>query len=81
MRPPPKPPKLAESLGIKIESLDDLAPLDLVIDCADEFDINNNLIKGGGGALLQEKIIAQLAKRFMVIDRFQQGCKDAGRDS
>ena len=59
--------KLAESLGIKIESLDDLTPLDLVIDGADEFDSDNNLIKGGGGALLQEKIVAQSAKRFIVI--------------
>ncbi len=59
--------ELAESLGIKIESLDDLGELDLVIDGADEFDSDNNLIKGGGGALLQEKIVAQSAKRFIVI--------------
>ncbi len=59
--------ELAESLGIKIESLDDLGKLDLVIDGADEFDSQNNLIKGGGGALLQEKITAQLAERFIVI--------------
>ena len=70
---------LARGLGIKIESLDDLAPLgkiesledlkflDLVIDGADEFDREHNLIKGGGGALLQEKIVAQSAKRFIVI--------------
>ena len=59
--------KLAESLNIKIESLDDLGELDLVIDGADEFDPDDNLIKGGGGALLQEKITAQSAKRFIVI--------------
>ncbi len=65
--------ELAESLGIKIESLDDFAPsrgvksLDLVIDGADEFDPAHNLIKGGGGALLQEKLTAQMAKRFIVI--------------
>ena len=59
--------KLAENRGIKIESLDDLGELDLVIDGADEFDSDNNLIKGGGGALLQEKIVAQSAKRFIVI--------------
>ncbi len=41
--------------------------LDLVIDGADEFDPDNNLIKGGGGALLQEKIVARSAKRFIVI--------------
>ncbi len=70
--------ELAESLGIKIESLDDLAPLDLVIDGADEFDINNNLIKGGGGALLQEKIIAQSAKRFIVITDSSKDVKTLG---
>ncbi len=71
--------ELAESLGIKIESLDDFEPvgdvnslqsvyfLDLVIDGADEFDFEHNLIKGGGGALLQEKIVARSAERFVVI--------------
>ncbi len=59
--------KFAESLGIKMNSLSELAPLDLVIDGADEFDPDNNLIKGGGGALLHEKIVAQAAKRFIVI--------------
>ncbi len=65
--------ELAESLGIKIESLDELKPLDdidhlhLVVDGADEFDSAHNLIKGGGGALLQEKITARSAERFIVI--------------
>ncbi len=59
--------ELAESLGIKIESLDDLMSLELVVDGADEFDSSNNLIKGGGGALLQEKITARTAERFIVI--------------
>ncbi len=65
--------ELAESLGIKIESLDNFArsggvtPLDLAIDGADEFDSYHNLIKGGGGALLQEKMTARSAERFIVI--------------
>ncbi len=71
--------ELAESLGIKIESLDDLAPLDLVIDGADEFDINNNLIKGGGGALLQEKIVAQSAERFIIITDSSKEVSTLGR--
>ena len=59
--------KLAESLGIKIESLDDLGELALAIDGADEFNYEHDLIKGGGGALLQEKITARSADQFIVI--------------
>ncbi len=71
--------ELAESLGIKIELLDDLGELDLVIDGADEFDPDNNLIKGGGGALLQEKIVAQSAKRFIVITDASKEVKTLGK--
>lgn len=59
--------KLAESLGIKIHALDDLGQMDLAIDGADEFDPDFNLIKGGGGALLQEKIVETAADRLVVI--------------
>jgi len=41
--------------------------IDLTIDGADEFDNNLNLIKGGGGALLREKILAQVSKRLIII--------------
>ena len=54
--------KLATELGIKIATLDALGRLDLTIDGADEFDADLNLIKGGGGALLQEKIVAAATK-------------------
>ena len=54
----------AEALGIALKDLDGLAPLDLVIDGADESDGNLDLIKGGGGALLREKIVAASAKRL-----------------
>ena len=57
----------AEALGIPIKSLDALAPLDIVVDGADEADADLNLIKGGGGALLREKIVAASAKRMIVI--------------
>jgi ribose 5-phosphate isomerase A len=58
---------LATKLGIKIIDLDQVNELDVVIDGADEVDPNNNLIKGGGGALLMEKIVANYSKQFVVI--------------
>ncbi len=58
---------LANSLGIATFALADLAPLDLAIDGADALDDQLRLIKGGGGALLREKIVEQAARRFLVI--------------
>lgn len=57
----------ARGLGIPLKNLADLAPLDLVVDGADEADADLNLIKGGGGALTREKIVESSAKRFIVI--------------
>jgi len=57
----------AKALGIPLSELDALAPLDLVIDGADEADHNLDLIKGGGGALLREKIVAASSPRMIVI--------------
>lgn len=54
--------KLALSSGIKIISLDEVEQLDLTIDGADEVDYSFNGIKGGGGALLFEKIVALYSK-------------------
>ncbi|MDD9920874.1 MAG: ribose-5-phosphate isomerase RpiA [Boseongicola sp.] len=59
--------ELAESVGIKVSSLNDVKWLDLTIDGADEYDSELNLIKGGGGALLQEKIVATASDRMIVI--------------
>jgi ribose 5-phosphate isomerase A len=59
--------ELAESLGIKIHALDDLGQLDLAIDGADEFDPQFNMIKGGGAALLQEKIVETAADKLVII--------------
>ena len=59
--------ELARQLGIPIASLDDAKWLDLTIDGADEFDGNLNLIKGGGAALLQEKIVATASDQMIVI--------------
>ena len=50
--------KLANALGIKVIKLIDIDEIDITIDGADEIDENLNGIKGGGGALLHEKIIA-----------------------
>lgn len=59
--------KLARELGIPIIELKDHPQLDVAVDGADEVDPSLNLIKGLGGALLREKIIAQAAKRLIVI--------------
>lgn len=59
--------RLARQAGLKLETLDEAGWLDLVVDGADEFDPDLNLIKGGGGALLQEKIVACAADRMVVI--------------
>ena len=57
----------AEGLNIPLTTLDEIGALDLVVDGADEFDPENNLIKGAGGALLQEKLVAMSAKKMIVI--------------
>lgn len=59
--------ELARQEGIKVISLDEAKWLDLTIDGADEFDAELNLIKGGGGALLQEKIVATASDQMIVI--------------
>ena len=58
---------LARDVGIEVITLEDAGWLDLTIDGADEFDADLNLIKGGGGALLQEKIVATASDRMIVI--------------
>lgn len=58
---------LARSLGIEIHDLDDLGPLDLAIDGADEIDPRLDLVKGGGAAHFREKVVEKAAKRFAVI--------------
>ncbi|MCZ8374964.1 MAG: ribose-5-phosphate isomerase RpiA [Beijerinckiaceae bacterium] len=57
----------AESLGIPLTSLDEAGELDLTVDGADEFDPALNLIKGGGGAHLREKMVAANSRRMIVI--------------
>lgn len=58
---------LATQLGISITEFDDVTTIDLAMDGADEISPQLNLIKGGGGAMLQEKMIAHTAQRFIVL--------------
>ena len=59
--------ELARDVGIEVISLDEAKWLDVCIDGADEYDGSLNLIKGGGGALLQEKIVATASDQMVVI--------------
>lgn len=58
---------LAQELGVPLKKLEDVERINLTVDGADEFDSHLNLIKGGGAALLQEKIVAQASDRMVVI--------------
>ncbi|MDR1828812.1 MAG: ribose-5-phosphate isomerase RpiA [Methylobacteriaceae bacterium] len=58
---------LAEKCGIQLSTLDLTPQLDLVVDGADEVDGDLNVIKGGGGALLREKIVAHASARMIII--------------
>jgi ribose 5-phosphate isomerase A len=57
----------ARQLGIPLTSLEQHPTLDLTIDGADEVDLDLRLIKGGGGALLREKIVAQASRREVIV--------------
>lgn len=58
---------LCRELGVKLSTLDETPELDLTIDGADEIDPSLALVKGGGGALLREKIVAAASARMLVI--------------
>ncbi len=57
----------ARRLGILLTTLDEYSTIDLTIDGADEVDADLHLIKGGGGALLREKIVAQASRREIIV--------------
>ena len=57
----------AEHLGIPLLEPDTITELDVTVDGADEIDPHKNMIKGGGGALLREKLLAHASKELIVI--------------
>ncbi len=59
--------ELAESLGIPLTTLDECQDIDVTVDGADEVDPQLRLIKGGGGAMLREKIVASATKKMVVV--------------
>jgi ribose 5-phosphate isomerase A len=58
---------LARAVGIPLTTLDEHPEIDITIDGADEVDAKLNLIKGGGGALLREKVVASVTKKMVVV--------------
>jgi ribose 5-phosphate isomerase A len=62
-----KAARLAQELGIPLTNLEEHPEVDITIDGADEVDPDLNLIKGGGGALLREKILAQASKELIIV--------------
>lgn len=69
----------AQALGIPLTTLDETPELDLTIDGADELDGRLRLIKGGGGALLREKIVATASDRMLVIADASKVVETLGR--
>ena len=59
--------ELAHAVGIPLTPLETLAYVDIAVDGADEVDPQLNLLKGGGGALLREKVIESLARRLVIV--------------
>jgi len=58
---------LASQVGIPLITFDDAQQIDVTIDGADEFDPSLNLIKGGGGAMLREKVVAFASKQLVIV--------------
>uniref|UniRef100_A0A1B0DGZ6 Ribose-5-phosphate isomerase n=1 Tax=Phlebotomus papatasi TaxID=29031 RepID=A0A1B0DGZ6_PHLPP len=65
--------------GLKLSELEMHPEIDVVIDGADECDENLTLIKGGGGCLLQEKIVASCSKKMVVVADYTKDSKTLGQ--
>jgi ribose 5-phosphate isomerase A len=59
--------KLAEKFGIPLVDVDTLTQLDFMVDGADEIDTKHRMIKGGGGALLREKLLAKMSREVIIV--------------
>jgi ribose 5-phosphate isomerase A len=71
--------ELARQAGIPLTTLDEHPGIDITIDGADEIDPQLRLIKGGGGALLREKIVASVTKKMVVVSDSTKVVKTLGR--
>jgi ribose 5-phosphate isomerase A len=74
----PATERAARALGLKMAELDELAPLDIAIDGADQIDPEGWLVKGGGGAHTREKIVATAASRFVAIASSEKAVPELG---
>jgi len=72
----PATEQAARALGLTLLALDDIVPLDLAVDGADQIDPDGWLIKGGGAAHTREKIIAAAARRFVVIASAEKAVRE-----
>jgi ribose 5-phosphate isomerase A len=70
---------LALQLGIPLTTFDEYQQIDVTIDGADEFDPALNLIKGGGGAMLREKVVASASKQLIIVTDFSKQVPVLGR--
>jgi ribose 5-phosphate isomerase A len=70
---------LARSVGIPLRTLDEYPEIDITIDGADEVDPQLRLIKGGGGALTREKVIASASKKMVVVADSSKAVRELGK--
>ncbi len=74
-----KTEEIAKKVGIPLTTFEESPHIDLTIDGADEVDVNLNLIKGGGGALLREKIVAKASKKYIVVIDSSKTVEELGK--